>query len=845
MGVEGGSSIGIWVAMGLLLLSTCAIGSHDSVLSLSVHGEGFRTTSFHATSFKPVDRGSARTTLGTSRSLAPVSPIPSWTKLTVSASPSARMAAGMTFDAADDSILLFGGINTRGPSVLNDTWYFSHGEWTNASSNSSPPKRADMSLTYDYSDGYVLLFGGTDYGGTIFGDTWTFHSGVWTRIYPTPSPRPRYDASMAYDPQTSSVVMFGGSLVYGTPPIQTNETWTYRGGNWTLLHPQSSPTARQGAMLTYDTTGSALLLFGGLGTGAVLNDSWTFSTGNWTKMSQASGPTGVVWAGMATDPYRNYTVLFGGSTTTGVPDTNRTWLFTGGLWRAWVGPNKSASPAARDSESLAYDPVDGYALMFGGDNKSATGTGNQYSDTWAFGLAQVTILVTPANIGRVTLNGSVYGNGSSVPFTLGVYAISHSVSPWARFLGWQTTGDVSVNPFTSRIEIQGNGTVTAIFRPVDRVDLLSSLPSTCPGIVFNGTPENSTAELSVLEGGYPVAARACPIAEFIRWLTTSGVQVANPTSSSTNVTVSGNGTLLADYGGNVTLIASPASDGSIQLNGTQYPSGTSLALPAGNYSILAVAQPWARFLSWGWTTPSLGVSQGTLKVGGNGALTARFGFLARVGVGIEPSRCGPISLNGTPLVSGAGLHLVPDVYALSAPACSGFAFSRWVAVGNVSVASAIRNSTQLSVAANGTVEARYLPLYTVEFSVTPAHGGNISFGGTVEQNGASERVTPGNYSVAAVAEPGMVFQYWTYDATVAVANGTSNVTGDGTIGAVFGPVQGSGRPTPSSMTAIYALAALGAMAATAVGVGVLRTRRNRERGPTPVDLPRSSEEGPE
>jgi hypothetical protein len=116
-------------------------------------------------------------------------------------------------------------------------------------------------LTYDPADDYVLLFGGRNAGSTRFADTWTYAGGLWTQRSPAVSPSNRLWDSMAFDPALGKVVLYGGDF-FGA---FMNDTWTYGGGIWTDLTAQlpGAPPALGDAGMVYVAGWNAVLLFGG------------------------------------------------------------------------------------------------------------------------------------------------------------------------------------------------------------------------------------------------------------------------------------------------------------------------------------------------------------------------------------------------------------------------------------------------------------------------------------------------------------------------------------------------------------------------------------------------------
>ncbi|MFI5418681.1 MAG: kelch repeat-containing protein [Candidatus Lutacidiplasmatales archaeon] len=95
---------------------------------------------------------------------------------------------------------------------------------------------------------------------------------------------------------------------------------------------------------------------------------------------QATSPPGMWEGSMAYDPLDGYMVLFGGANLSwgahqGV--FNQTWTFSKGQW-AQIHP--SPSPSVREGAAIAYDPNAGGILLFGGTITQASGD----RDTWLF-----------------------------------------------------------------------------------------------------------------------------------------------------------------------------------------------------------------------------------------------------------------------------------------------------------------------------------------------------------------------------------------------------------------------------------------------------------------------------
>jgi hypothetical protein len=305
--------------------------------------------------------------------------------------------------------------------------------WSNLTAGLSPAPQplTWASIAYDSHDGYVLLFGGylfnaTDSmqdgiitGGNVTSQTWKFQNGTWTDLTRTAgvAPAPREGAMMSDDPSDGYVLLFGGTYsvfcsngannttpshppgancsMYPGPydyAFYPNDTWTFRDGAWSRLHPLVSPPGRALGQMAYDPRDGYVVFFGGLtGQGLDLNlgDTWTFSHGNWTDLTPSlrTAPGARGMGGMAWDASDGCLLLFGGvnyiSTspwTTSLPWNqllNDTWTFVGGNWTN-ITASLPLSPAPRWNFQMAEAPTGG-VLLFAGSSFEVN-----LNDTWLF-----------------------------------------------------------------------------------------------------------------------------------------------------------------------------------------------------------------------------------------------------------------------------------------------------------------------------------------------------------------------------------------------------------------------------------------------------------------------------
>ena len=307
------------------------------------------------------------------RPQAPSLPLPviRWTEVNEPSAPPPREFGGLTYDVADGYVLLFGG-GSQYYSSLNDTWALMGRHWVqlctaNAGDpgcgspnvTSCQPFRSYAALAYDARDSYVLLV-------TCAGTTWSYSSGYWTqRAAGTTLPMSGYPYTLTYDPVDHYVVLFAGG-----------QTWTYDGGNWTNRSTSQHPMDPVfGAQMFFDTTLSELILPGG----QFSNQTWAYRAGNWTLLHPVRELPGFGGAS-SYDQQFGYGVLSDVFNTSGssTKKTNDTWVFSNDTWSN-ITAHLLVSPDPRIGSMMAYDPLDGYSVLFGGETASYI---SDYNDTW-------------------------------------------------------------------------------------------------------------------------------------------------------------------------------------------------------------------------------------------------------------------------------------------------------------------------------------------------------------------------------------------------------------------------------------------------------------------------------
>lgn len=363
-----------------------------------------------------------------------------WSPVNSTGTPSARAGFGMVYDPAIGAVVMFGGCTSGhywnySCNATNETWTYAHGVWTQLAPAVSPSARVQPAMTYDPATGDVLLFGGAsgDPSYLVYNDTWEFNGTAWTQLAPTLSPAASgFGAVMAYDNSTGSVVLFDSGEQYAGGPY-LNNTYTFSGGQWTWAAAGLGPSPRSGESLTYDPAIGGLLLFGGnqcqntTGLCPNLGDTWAYVNGSWSNLTVV-GPEPRNQAMLAYDPTLNAAVLFGGHDA--LTYYGDTWTYTAAGW-SLLAPTSSAGPSLSEGAGLVYDAADQQLLLFGGyenigGSYLSNGTEVYYNQLWGLptaqtspGLAITSFLANPSliTLGNTTVLSAFVQSTSPVTFS--------------------------------------------------------------------------------------------------------------------------------------------------------------------------------------------------------------------------------------------------------------------------------------------------------------------------------------------------------------------------------------------------------------------------------------------
>ncbi|MEM7201654.1 MAG: hypothetical protein AAF628_15405 [Planctomycetota bacterium] len=360
-----------------------------------------------------------------------------WARVATGPLPGARFGTNMAYDAARQRTVLFGGQGGR-----DDTWEWDGQRWTQRFPATVPPARNVHSMAYDAARQRIVMFG----GGAIFDDTWEWDGTDWREGQPGTRPPGRHSGDMAYDVARRRIVLYGGTGGAG-PVAQLGDTWEWDGTNWVQRTPAHSPGTRDNHRMAYDATRQRTVLFGGIRTRPGLSrplpavtfewdgtdwnrvppaalgprhgmasaydalrdrviwfggdnratplfdDTWEWTPGGLRQLQPARRPSGRCRAAMAYDPVRDRIVLFGGAN--GAYPTGAfgdTWEWDG---TTWIERTVALAPPPRFGHGMAWDPVRGRVLLFGGDSTSAFG--GELDDTWEWDGTQWRLLLPSAS----------------------------------------------------------------------------------------------------------------------------------------------------------------------------------------------------------------------------------------------------------------------------------------------------------------------------------------------------------------------------------------------------------------------------------------------------------------
>ncbi|HZY70130.1 MAG TPA: hypothetical protein VFF67_04025 [Thermoplasmata archaeon] len=224
------------------------------------------------------------------------------------------------------------------------------------------------------------------------------------------------------------------------------------------------PPPLAGSSMAFDPKDGYVVLFGGhsnpsaWGSANVTNATWTYSAGIWTRLHVGAAPRPRADASIAYDPLIGAVVLFGGvgkTTCTGrgcsTPEFNDTWTFVGGRWTLL---RSATSPPARFGAGMTFDPkVQALILEAGITNGNASDTWRFSGGVWSHVAQNCTSVQPPWSRGVV----SAYDRGDRVLVALTDYGPAYtflfSKGCWTQYNSVASStppGALSFDPILNR-----------------------------------------------------------------------------------------------------------------------------------------------------------------------------------------------------------------------------------------------------------------------------------------------------------------------------------------------------------------------------------------------------------
>ena len=182
------------------------------------------------------------------------------------------------------------------------------------------------------------------------------------------APGERGNNRMVYDPIRKVAVFYGGAN-----GAAGSETWEYDGSTWSTTSPASTPGELwYGAQMAYDTVRNSICLYGGRFSDGNKSWVWEYNVTTWTNRSPAGGP-----GNNNNENHFAYDIDNAKFVAWRQWDAS-TWLYDSSA-NTWAQQSPAFSPPANGDTALAYDPVRGRVVMFGG---TVSGSGVNTTYEW-------------------------------------------------------------------------------------------------------------------------------------------------------------------------------------------------------------------------------------------------------------------------------------------------------------------------------------------------------------------------------------------------------------------------------------------------------------------------------
>ena len=166
------------------------------------------------------------------------------------------------YDENNSRLIIFGGGLGNTSPCVNDTWVLSNANgvsgvpaWTQLATVGGPPAPRYAPGVYDAASNTMIIFGGSScFYSPTYNDLWTLSNAnglggtpTWTQLSPAGTPpSPNYRPSAVYDGTSNTMIVFGGENT--STGTFVNDLWTLSNANglggtptWTHVSPSGHP----------------------------------------------------------------------------------------------------------------------------------------------------------------------------------------------------------------------------------------------------------------------------------------------------------------------------------------------------------------------------------------------------------------------------------------------------------------------------------------------------------------------------------------------------------------------------------------------------------------------------
>lgn len=185
-----------------------------------------------------------------------------WTQRFPTTTPGGLFNYAMAFDQSRGRTVVYGGALTLAfPIAQNGTWEFDGATWTQIGTVGSPGPLERASMSYHAASQRLVLFGGVDQAGVATDTTWLYDGATWTAAnVPGARPPARTGASMVHDPLRNVCVLTCG--MHPVTGLRFTDTWEWNGTAWSQ-QPTSTTGVLDGGIAFLPST-RQVVKFGGL-----------------------------------------------------------------------------------------------------------------------------------------------------------------------------------------------------------------------------------------------------------------------------------------------------------------------------------------------------------------------------------------------------------------------------------------------------------------------------------------------------------------------------------------------------------------------------------------------------